>query len=149
MKSLLKIIIKILVIALILSLVIDYCLVMMRNTEPLFTYKEKGNTKYSLIYKINYDNDIVTFYLFNIKLGEKDLKAPPEWEIVDHTGKECNPVKTYFFTDDAYNYYFDCEQKYYIKVGDVEYTLKNALENNILTISDLEETYIKFNKEAK
>ena len=140
MKSLVKNIVIILVVALLLSLIIDYCLVILRNAEP--------NTKYSLIYKIIYDENKVSFYLFNIKLEEKDLDQY-DWQIVDETGANCFENKTYFYEDENYKYYFDCEKKYYIKVGEIKYTLKNALENKILTIEELEDTYIKFNKEEK
>ena len=149
MKFLFKRLVMIVVIALILSLIVDYCLVVLRNTDPLFIVKEENNTKYGLIYKIVYDDNNVTFYLFNIKLEEKNRLDQGDWFILDKTGKDCNPVKTYFYEDDNYQYYFDCERKYYIKLGEVEYTLKNALENKILTIEELEDTYVKFAKEEK
>ena len=148
MKALIKRIIIVIIIALLLSLIIDFCLVILRDAEPLFIIKEEGNTKYSLIYKITYEEDKVTFYLFNFKLEEKQLNNH-NWQIIDETGKVCAEEITYFYEDENYRYYFDCAKKYYIQVGTVKYSLKNALENNLVTIEELEDTYIKFNKEEK
>lgn len=147
MKRLVRFVITIIIIALILSFIIDYALVILRDTEPLFIFKEDNNTKYSLIYKIEYLDDKVKFYIFNYKIKEKEyFKNKPE---IIKKSDVCLEESNYFYEDEKYFYYLDCDYKYYVKVGNVEYTLKNAIDNKLISLEDLKNNNIGFRQEEK
>ncbi len=147
MKYLIKKLLLILIIAFFLAISIDYVLVMLRNDEPLFIIKEKDNIKYGLLYNFKYNDNQVIFSVLNIKLKEKDLPKN-NLEIIDKTDNCVDEVYN-FYEDSNYIYSFNCHKNYYVKKDNVLYSLKNALKNGLITIQDLEEENIQFNKTPK
>lgn len=136
------------VIIVVVTSLADYVLTMKYDENPRFTYKEENGTYYGFIYQIKYTSDSKTFLIFNYKLEEKKLEIKKVFEVIDKSKEVCTPSQDYFYQDKEYRYYFNCVKEYYIKIGKVEYTLKNALENNLITINDLQEKGIAFEKET-
>lgn len=90
----------------------------------------------------NYTNDKI----INITNANKEIT------IVDKSkGNACAQAIEYFYEDNNYKYYFTCikSNSIYVIINNTEYKLVNALENGIITINQLEENGIYFNKTAK
>jgi len=72
--------------------------------------------------------------------------------LVDKTnGASCAQAIEYFYEDSEYRYYFTCikSNSMYVIVNGVEYKLVYALENDIVTIKELESSGYKFLKKSK
>ena len=131
------------------SLVTDYVLTMRLDKEAWFIFKKEENINYGLIYKIKYKEDKKEFYIFDFKVDKMEIESQKTVEIIDKTGDTCLEEKYYFYENDEYKYFFPCQKELYIKIGTVEYSLKNALENNLITIEELEKKNVIFKKEVK
>ena len=98
-----------------------------------------------------YKDDDLKF-LFNIE--DESEKPQPE---LDENGQPKEIPKEVFYSDDKYNYVFEYNKsdKVFITVPEVRgqtekrYTLKEVLNNNLLTIDELEAKGLKFKKENK
>lgn len=141
-----KRILYLIIIMIVCSFLIDYFLVMHLDKKALFIIKNNNDTKYGLIYKIKEDSDKVEFYVLKYKIKEKNKASNTNFEIIDKSGENCIDGIYYFYQDDEYKYYFTCQKDYYIKINTIEYSLKNALENNLISIKDLENSNIKIGK---
>ncbi len=66
-------------------------------------------------------------------------------------GSNCASAIEYFYEDNAYKYYFTCikSSSMYLLINGKEYPLKEALNNKITTIEELEANGIKFLKQSK
>ena len=66
-------------------------------------------------------------------------------------GSNCAQAIEYFYEDNAYKYYFTCikSSSMYLLIDGKEYPLKEALNNKVTTIKELEENGIKFLKQSK
>ena len=66
-------------------------------------------------------------------------------------GNSCAQAIEYFYEDNAYKYYFTCikSSSMYLLIDGKEYPLKEALNNKVTTIKELEENGIKFLKQSK
>ena len=66
-------------------------------------------------------------------------------------GNNCAQAIEYFYEDNAYKYYFTCikSSSMYLLIDGKEYPLKEALNNKVTTIKELEENGIKFLKQSK
>lgn len=66
-------------------------------------------------------------------------------------GGNCASAIEYFYEDNAYKYYFTCikSSSMYLLINGKEYPLKEALNNKITTIEELEANGIKFLKQSK
>lgn len=94
---------------------------------------------------------LVLFLLsvFQMQLrGYEKIGRVEEWTIYYETEDDCFTEEEIFYTDDEFEYSFDCikSDRYIIKRGFEEYSLVFALENDFIEISDLKEV-IDYNKE--
>lgn len=150
MFSLIKKLLGLVIVIIAIATIVDYLVVMRFDKDPWFTFKEEHNIKYGLIYKIKNVDNINEFYIFNFKIDEKEITSiEKEFEVIDKTGNICKEIKTYFYEDGSNKYYFDCMKEYYIKINGIEYTLKNALENNLITLNDLDKKNLEYKVESK
>ena len=87
----------------------------------------------------------------SISQDRNEINNSNSIKIIDRSNGECLQVIDYFYEDEDYKYFFNCYKSgsIYIIINDHEYLLKEALNNNIITINDLEKNGIKLNKEAK
>ncbi len=87
---------------------------------------------------------LVLFLLsvFQMQLrGYEKLVRVKEWTIYYKSEEGCIEQKDIFYSDDEYDYYFNCvlSDKYYIiKRGFEEYSLVYALENGYIEITEIE-----------
>ncbi len=99
------------------------------------------------------DNDEVNDNEYNITndkessitMGNEDIK------IVDRSSSNCAQAIDYYYEDSNYKYYFTCIKSnsiYIIKNGQ-EYTIKYALNNNIVSMDELIEVGFKPLKQSK
>lgn len=130
------------------TLIADYVLVMRYDKDPWFTFKKEDVSSYGFIYEIKFLEDKKEFYIFHFKVDEKTFVKNISFEIIDKTEDVCPDGKYVFYKDEEYQYYFDCMKDYYILIGKVEYSLKNALDNDLIAIHHLEEKGLDFKKEA-
>jgi len=109
------------------------------------------------------DNHIVEYYSLGYKVIIKEQgwikegSMKPLWEktmpdvkfiVLDETGDNCISGKTYFYEDNYYQYYFNCNRKIKIQMNGKTYDVRSALEDHLITIEELREK-ITFNKESK
>ncbi len=75
-----------------------------------------------------------------------DHKKLNTFEIVkkDIISSNCVSNYQYVYSDGTNKYYVDCAYTYYIKIGDTEYTLQQALLNESVTIDELIDNDITF-----
>ncbi len=76
-------------------------------------------------------------------VDRKDTESR-EITIVDKTDDVCAEAIFFFYTDDKYNYYFDCLKEIYIQVDGNEYEVGDALENKVVTVDELADAGLKF-----
>lgn len=153
---------------------LDYMGLYRDNTTLMFKEKNDDFTNEGLtMYRCNKENindvyfapkdtpfisDFCTYkdddlkFLFNIE----DESEKPVAEL-DENGQPKEIPKEVFYSDDKYNYVFEYNKsdKVFITVPEVRgqtekrYTLKEVLNNNLLTIDELEAKGLKFKKENK
>lgn len=126
-----------------------------QNQKPILTWK-------TVQYQDD-DNHIVEYYSLGYKVIIKEqgwIKSStmkPLWEktrpdvkffVVDETEEPCESGKTYFYEDNYYKYYFNCNRKIKIQMNKKEYTLNEALQQKLITIEELQEK-LSFAKENK
>ena len=68
-----------------------------------------------------------------------DHKKLDTFEIVkkDIISSNCVSNYQYVYSDGTNKYYVDCAYTYYVKIGDKEYTLSQALSNESVTLNEL------------
>lgn len=72
--------------------------------------------------------------------------------IIDNSeGKNCAEAIEYYYEDEDYKYYFTCikSQYVYVVTGNKRYNIKDALENNIVTMEKIIDAGYKVLKEDK
>lgn len=126
-----------------------------QNKQPLIVFK-------TVQYEEN-DTHIVEYYSLGYKVIIKEQgwikegSMKPLWEktmpdvkfiVLDETGDTCISGKTYFYEDNYYQYYFNCNKKIKIQMDNKTYDVKTALQNGLITIEELREK-LSFNKESK
>lgn len=170
MKKILKIIILIIIIWLILFWT-DYIFIK-KFDKPIFmirtTIYEDGGTKeyYGFGYKlIKYnlidgykENHIGTWFMkYNPTKYENPLiDVISDFKIIDKT-EVCAQSLEKFYEDEEYEYYFSCikSNNIFINIGknflgeDIIYSLKDALNEKIVTIEKLEKNGLSFSKVRK
>ncbi len=143
-----KLILRIFLIALIgyvLIFLFDLFL-MSNNTKPIIVLDT---------YSYEYDNIYYTEYLalgYKVTIKEEgfikessidfawtDTMPDIKFIIRDETGEYCPTNKTIFYEDAHYEYSFTCDKKIYIEIDRKKYELKDALEEGLVTIDELEE----------
>lgn len=67
--------------------------------------------------------------------------------IVDKTGEVCAEAILYFYKDSEYNYYFSCLKNIWVEVDGDEYEVSDALNQKVVTITELANAGLKFSKE--
>ena len=80
-----------------------------------------------------------------VKISKKDFV------IIDES-KNCNKKLEYIYEDNYYKYYFKCEKsdKIFVKLDtDVKFPVREALERQLVTVSELEKDGLEFYKEEK
>lgn len=132
--------------------IFDYLRSVIFKKEPLIvistTNQEGVKISNSILYRTYNCNG--TIYVesktskFNCPVVSKNIS------ITQNNKDICVDGIDYFYEDENYRYYFTCMKSNYIfiKKDDKEYTLKDALNNKIITINDIE-NLIEFNKESK
>ncbi len=159
MKKWIKVFIGIMCVV-ILIFVIDLICIFTIN-RPLFAFKAKTRFKYNgIIYDVYNCPEYSTPQIkgknakFSCAVEIKPLKIK---EMVDTTknkiGFSCAEALQSFYSDDKYTYYWNCMKNNYMIVryeGGYEETIKEALENGTIKISDLDKyniNYIKYEME--
>ena len=71
--------------------------------------------------------------------------------IIDRSSGNCPQAIEYYYEDSEYKYYFTCiiSGSIFVKVDGVEYNIKTALNNKIVTMNDLIEAGFKPHKKSK
>lgn len=71
--------------------------------------------------------------------------------IIDRSSGNCPQAIEYYYEDNEYKYYFTCiiSGSIFVKVDGVEYNIKTALNNKIVTMNDLIEAGFKPLKKSK
>lgn len=71
--------------------------------------------------------------------------------IIDRSSDNCPQAIEYYYEDNEYKYYFTCiiSGSIFVKVDGVEYNIKTALNNKIVTMNDLIEAGFKPLKKSK
>jgi len=155
MKKSIKILILI-IISFILLIIIDLIAIFTIN-RPLFAIK-KDNVYKGIIYDV-YDcaeyaiplikNKDEKFSCINFELKTVKNIVDESKEIKDF---ECREVLEGFYQDKTYEYFFSCMKSEYIKViysDNSKESVKNALKNNRITITDLDKYNIDYYKYEK
>lgn len=155
MKKSIKIILSIICIILIIIIVDMICIFTINR--PLLAIK--NNNVYKGLFYDTYD--CAEYAVPQIKLkGTKFTCANINFKkitnIIDKTKNikdfACAEVLEQFYEDENYVYYFSCIKSEYIIVkynDNTEDTVKKALENNVITISDLDKYNINYYKHKK
>ena len=132
--------------------ILDYLRSVIFKKEPLIVIstinREGVKISNGILYRTYNCNG--TIYVES-KTSKFDCPAVPKGISISQNNKDiCVDGIDYFYEDENYRYYFTCMKSNYIfiKKDDKEYTLKNALNNKIITINDIE-NLIEFNKESK
>lgn len=132
--------------------ILDYLRSVIFKKEPLIVIstinREGVKISNSILYKTYNCNG--TIYVES-KTSKFDCPVVPKGISITQNNKDiCVDGIDYFYEDENYRYYFTCMKSNYIfiKKDDKEYTLKDALNNKIITINDIE-NLIEFNKESK
>ena len=155
---------KIIVIVLvaILGLVsFDTLLARILKNSPLLSIKKdipNGYVKKGLLmdtYFCTKEQDLVTVS-WHLKTTKFYCTPYEIKEIVDKTKDmedfACDEAKTKFYSDDEYNYYYNCDKSKYVVVkytSGREESIKNALEYNHITMQDVDDYKIDYIKEEK
>jgi len=155
MKKSIKILILI-IISFILLIIIDLIAIFTIN-RPLFAIK-KDNVYKGIIYDV-YDcaeyaiplikNKDEKFSCINFELKTVKNIVDESKEIKNFT---CAEVLEGFYQDEIYEYFFSCMKSEYIKViysDNSKESVKNALKNNRITITDLDKYNIDYYKYEK
>lgn len=81
--------------------------------------------------------------------SKSSLSSNKKIILIDKSGDYCAEEIEYFYSDNKYKYYFTCikSQNMYVLIDGREYGLVYALENKIVTISELEDNGYHFLKE--
>ena len=155
MKKSIKIILSIICIILIIIIVDMICIFTINR--PLLAIK--NNNVYKGLFYDTYD--CAEYAVPQIKLkGTKFTCANINFKkitnIIDKTKNikdfACAEVLEQFYEDENYVYYFSCIKSEYIVVkynDNTEDTVKKALENNVITINDLDKYNINYYKHKK
>lgn len=132
--------------------ILDYLRSVIFKKEPLIVVstinREGVKISNGILYRTYNCNG--TIYVES-KTSKFDCPAVPKGISITQNNKDiCVDGIDYFYEDENYRYYFTCMKSNYIfiKKDDKEYTLKNALNNKIITINDIK-NLIEFNKESK
>lgn len=62
--------------------------------------------------------------------------------------EKCDNITYTFYEDDTYKYNLECKYEYIVHDENKKYNIKDAIDNNIISISELEK-YIDFEKQEK
>ncbi len=131
---------------------------MQRNTIPLLIISiltistiilARAPYKYNPL--IKEDKKEITANIIEKKPIIKDQTTKDITVIDKSIGQTCLQSIEYFFEDETYKYYFNCikSNQVIVRVNNNEYTLKEALQNKIVTIKELNNAGYYFNKELK
>ena len=155
MKKSIKIV-TIIIISFILLTILDLIAIFTIN-RPLFAIK-KDNVYKGIIYDV-YDcaeyaiplikNKDEKFSCINFELKTVKNIVDESKEIKNFT---CAEVLEGFYQDEIYEYFFSCMKSEYIKViysDNSKESVKNALKNNRITITDLDKYNIDYYKYEK
>lgn len=157
-----KKIIKIGIIVLVSLLVLWFSLYLVDNArfrkgnKPLFTLKTKNYLFFDGTVT-EYDSLLYKMVVYNRKsMKEKSFKAL--WKpIVNDSGNiyltyknkdNCNTQSYIFYEDDNYKYNLKCKYEYFVNYDNKTYSIKDAIDKNIISIEQLE-SYINFEKTEK
>lgn len=92
---------------------------------------------------------LLSYFQMQIR-GYEKIGRMEEWVLYIDEPKHCDLVEELIYMDSFYNYYLPCDltERYIVKNGFEEKTLKEALEEKIILIEDLE-LLIYISKEEK
>ena len=91
------------------------------------------------------DNPIIDGTIKDTIIGNNKIT------IIDRSSGNCPQAIEYYYEDSEYKYYFTCiiSGSIFVKVDGVEYNIKTALNNKIVTMNDLIEAGFKPLKKSK
>lgn len=91
------------------------------------------------------DNPIIDGTIEDTIIGNNKIT------IIDRSSDNCPQAIEYYYEDNEYKYYFTCiiSGSIFVKVDGVEYNIKTALNNKIVTMNDLIEAGFKPLKKSK
>lgn len=91
------------------------------------------------------DNPIIDETIEDTIIGNNKIT------IIDRSSGNCPQAIEYYYEDNEYKYYFTCiiSGSIFVKVDGVEYNIKTALNNKIVTMNDLIEAGFKPLKKSK
>ena len=91
------------------------------------------------------DNPIIDGTIEDTIIGNNKIT------IIDRSSGNCPQAIEYYYEDNEYKYYFTCiiSGSIFVKVDGVEYNIKTALNNKIVTMNDLIEAGFKPLKKSK
>ncbi len=91
------------------------------------------------------DNPIIDETIEDTIIGNNKIT------IIDRSSDNCPQAIEYYYEDNEYKYYFTCiiSGSIFVKVDGVEYNIKTALNNKIVTMNDLIEAGFKPLKKSK
>ena len=143
------------IISIIIILIIIDIVSIFTINKPLFALKEdKGNyiVYYGLLYN-TYTCQSFTINQIKPKWQKYDcsLNLIPTYKIMDYDGP-CAESLENIYSDEEYDYYLSCIKSDKIKIkfsNGNEYTLKEVLDKNILSIEDLIDKGLKVYKYSK
>lgn len=144
------------IIFLLLLLVIDMTSIYFRN-KPIFAVKESDTVYRGLLYNVyncpEYSVSQIKFKNTKFKCNKNNTSEKIIKEIIDNTDKDvaCSMVLDLFYQDDEYNYYFStpCVDIIVVYTDVTQESVKSALKNNRVKISDLDKYKINYYKEKK
>ena len=122
------------------------------NKEPLIVISTTNDNGVKVSNSILYKTYNCNGKIYVESISSK-FNCPIEDKLITLTQNNkdiCIDGIDYFYEDENYRYYFTCLKSNYIivNINDKEYMLKDALENGIITIKDIENK-IEFKKESK
>lgn len=142
----------ILVGAILLIFLMDLSRSVLFNKEPLIVISTTNDNGVKVSNSILYKTYNCNGKIYVESISSK-FNCPIEDKLITLTQNNkdiCIDGIDYFYEDENYRYYFTCLKSNYIivNINDKEYMLKDALENGIITIKDIENK-IEFKKESK
>lgn len=116
------------------------------NTNKENTNKENTN--------INSSNETPEEQKEPIKENQESITSKPQDKIIlieDNSQANCASAIEYYYEDNNYKYYFTCvkSSSIIVTVNGNKYTIKEALNNDIVTMEELEQNGFKPLKEDK